>query len=321
MKRKTIILTTVLILITLISLFVGRYGLSFIDIITGNLTPIAKNVLLQIRMPRTFFVIMAGASLALVGFVYQAIFKNDLASPDILGVSSGASVGAIIGILFLANFVFLSQLLAFLTALIVVFISLFLAKVMRGSKLYNLVISGIIIGAFANSLIMFLKYMADPENELAVIDYWLMGGFYKVDWMDFILLICLVVPSVTILLGLTSKIKLLTLNDDEAHTLGINVGRVRVIVIILTTIIVATIVSLVGIVAWIGLIVPHLVRIIFKGSFKEVLIYSLFSGAILLLFADILARTISTTEIPISVLTSLIGAICLVFVLVRKKND
>lgn len=323
MRRKIIILSLILILICIMSLAIGRYNLSLLDIwkvIIGQGDKIQKGVFFNIRMPRTLFALFAGGALVLCGFLYQVMFKNPLASPDILGVSSGASIGAIIGIL-VGSSKYLNVFLAFLCGLLTVFVVLILNKFFRGSKTYNLIIGGIVIGAFANAIIMMLKYMADPERELAVIDYWLMGGLYKIEWLDFYILLGITLPCLVLIIILTKKIRLLTLADDEAMSLGVNPHKLRMIVIILTTIMTATVVSLCGIISWIGLIVPNLVRILFKSSFKETLIYSLFIGAMLLLVSDIISRSISSSEIPISVVTSIIGAFSLIFILVGKKHD
>lgn len=307
----------------MLSLLIGRYDLSLKDIfnilIGQNATDIQKGVFLNIRLPRTIFVLIAGCALSLSGFIYQAIFRNPLASGDILGVSSGAAVGAIIGILFFNSSPWAIQILAFVFGIIVVLIAICLTKFMKGSKLYNLVISGIILGALCNGVIMYLKYIADPQRQLASIDYWLMGSFHSVVWLDVISMCCIVIPALVILLILHKQISILTLSDDEATSLGVNVKYMRFFIIILSTLIICCIVSIVGIISWIGLIVPHLARVFFKGSFKQTLIYSILMGGIILLAADLVCKSISQTEVPISVLTSVLGALALIVFMIKRR--
>lgn len=324
LKKKVLILVFILLLLMFISLVVGPYDISIGEVLLILLgkgkEELSTRVVLNLRMPRMLFVSLAGMALSLAGLLFQVIFKNNLASPDILGVSSAASVGAIIGILFFNSNLIVIRVLAFICSLLVVFLAFILTKFMRGSKIYNLIISGIILGALANSLIMFLKYVADPEKELATIDYWLMGSFNNVKYLDLILLAGVVVPCIAIIIILEKKIKLLTLSDIEAKSLGINVNFVRSITIILATLLVSMVVSIVGVIAWLGLIVPHFARMLFKGRFKETIIYTLFIGGIILLVADLLAHNLSDAELPISIFTSALGALSLVVFLVRRKN-
>lgn len=279
-----------------------------------------QGVVLNIRLPRIIYVVIAGMSLSLAGFIYQTIFKNNLASPDLLGVSTGGACGAIIAILFANSNAYLIQLFAFIASILTVLFSLFLAKTMRGNKMYNLVIAGIIISALANALIMFFKYVADPERELQTIDYWLMGSFHNIDWQDVIITSTLAIPSLILLIIWERKIRILTLSDAEAKTLGVNVNVFRIIIIVLSTILVSTVISTVGIVSWIGLIIPHIAKRIFRGTFKFNMIMSLLLGAIVLLIADTIARSISETEVPISIFTSLIGAVTLGVIMIKGAD-
>ncbi len=324
MKKRIAVLVIVLIGVFLASLLIGRYELTLFDIfkiISGKMdNKVKQNVFLNIRLPRAIFVFMAGSMLALAGFIYQAIFKNQLASPDILGVSSGASLGAIIGILFIGNNGYAIQILAFIVSILTVFLAVTTTKLMKGSKIYNLIIAGIIIGALINVGIMYLKYSADPENQLAQIEYFMMGSFQTIKWLDVIFVIVLGLPCLIVSLLLEKKLKILTLPDDEAITLGLNVKLYRIIFIIISTILVSTVVSIAGIVSWIGLVVPHLARMIFKANFKVTLYISLIIGSILLGLADMLARSLTQSELPISILTSLIGAIILFIFMIRRKQ-
>lgn len=323
MKKKTFILFFLLIVFFVISLRLGRYDISFSEILKilffNNKKEIKDLVLLNIRMPRNIFAILAGSGLALSGFVYQNIFRNSLISPDILGVTSGASVGAIVYILFVGKSVIGLQGLSFISGIIVVLLSMILASIMKGPKIYSMIISGIIMGAISNSIIMAMKYLSDPNRELATIEYWLMGSLHLVKWKEVVYIVPVILFSFIVLNFIRYKLQVLNLGDDEAKSLGINVSRVRILAIIFSTVMVSSIVSMVGVISWIGLIVPHMVKMIFGENFKWNFFQSIILGGLLLLIADTISRTIFTSEIPISILTSFIGALTLVLFMIKER--
>ena len=321
--KKTAILAAILFGCILLSCCIGRYYLSPMDIISiisdNHTSPMDTNVFLNIRLPRTIVVVISGGALALSGFVYQSLFRNPLVSPDVLGVSSGASVGAIIGILFFRQNPILIQTLSFVLGILVVLLSIALAHAMGGKRLYTLILSGIIVGSLANAVIMVFKYTADPNRHLSAIEYWLMGSFNTVLWKDLYLLLPLCFIASTILFLLKHQLRALSLGDEEAQSLGVNVKIISTISIIASTILVTSVVSIAGVVSWIGLIVPHITRFFSEENYMHNFNQSILLGGILLLSADTLARNLFSAEIPISILTSLMGAIFLLIFL-RLKN-
>jgi len=321
--KKTATLAAILFGCILLSCCIGRYHLSPMDIVSiilGNHTSsMDTNVFLNIRLPRTIVVVISGGALALSGFVYQSLFRNPLVSPDVLGVSSGASVGAIIGILFFRQNPILIQSLSFVLGILVVLLSIALAHAMGGKRLYTLILSGIIVGSLANSVIMVFKYTADPNRHLSAIEYWLMGSFNTVLWKDLYLLLPLCLIASVILFLLKHQLRALSLGDEEAQSLGVNVKIISTVAIIASTILVTSVVSIAGVVSWIGLIVPHITRFFGEENYMHNFNQSILLGGILLLSADTLARNLFSAEIPISILTALMGAIFLLIFL-RLKN-
>lgn len=324
MKKRFWIIVGILIGFIIISCCVGRYELSIkeiLQIIMGNgQKEMDKTLFYQIRLSRTFFVVLAGGSLALAGLIYQSIFQNPLVSPDVLGVSSGCSIGAIIGILSGVSNVIVSQGFAFLLGILSVFLAVTLASILKGDRRYMLVLSGIVIGSLANSVIMALKYVADPNRQLSAIEYWLMGTFQHASWNKILLMIPIICICTFLLYKIRWSLKVLLLGEEEALSLGVPVTKVRNVAILCATILVSCVVSLVGVISWIGLIAPHVVRILFGEDITYHFIPTMLIGGILLLFSDILARTLFTAEIPISILTSFLGAVMLVIHLLIQRR-
>lgn len=323
-KRSWLGLWLLLAASFLFSCLCGRYALGPADlweILSGQAAGTMKEtVFWNIRVARICLTALCGAALSLAGFVYQGLFRNPLVSPDVLGVSGGASVGAICAILFWGESLGALQLFSFAGGLLTVALSLLLAQAIGGNRYFNLIISGIILGALANATIMALKYMADPTQELAVIDYWLMGSFHLASWEKFWSAAPLILIAGAVLVLLRYRLKVLTLGDEEAASLGVAVGPARLVCVVCATVLTAASVSVSGIVSWVGLIVPHLVRTVAGDDFEANLFQSILCGAALLLLADTLARSLLPSEIPISILTSLIGAVFLTAFLIHRKG-
>lgn len=324
-KRSGIFLLLLLAASFLISCLCGRYSLGpgdLLEILAGQAVGTMKaNVFWNIRVARTCVSAVSGAALALAGFVYQGLFGNPLVSPDVLGVSGGASVGAITAILFLGGSAVTLQIFSFAGGMITVILALLLAKAIGGNRYFNLIVAGIVLGALANAAIMAMKYIADPTQQLAVIDYWLMGSYSLCGWEEFFTIAPLCAVGFVVLALLRYRLKVLTLGDQEAASLGVAVVPVRVACIAAATVMVAASVSVSGIVSWVGLIVPHLVRSILGERFEANFFQSAVCGASLLMLADTMSRSLLPSEIPISILTSLIGALCLAgFLVVRRRE-
>lgn len=277
-------------------------------------------IFFNIRLPRVILVVFSGGALALAGMVFQSIFQNPLISPDVLGVTSGCSLGAAIAIIFMAANPLMTQLMAFSTGIVAVLFSVFLSKNMATNKVLGLVISGIVTQALASAMIMILKYFADPYKELPAIDYWLMGGFHNSNWDNIIYVIPLVIVSIAILYLLRWRLKVCTMGDIQATLLGVDVKKIRIITILISTLLVSVVVSVAGVVSWIGILAPHIVKSYAKDDISKNMILTVIMGGIIMLVADTAARSLTTTEIPISILTSLVGAPFLVYLISRRGD-
>lgn len=307
----------------LASCCIGRYPLKIGEIgeiLLGTMQEeIREDIFLRIRLPRIFFVCLAGAALSVAGLVYQNLFQNPLVSPDVLGVSGGASAGAVIGILTQASLGGI-QFFALAGGVLTVAAALALAKLMGNHRNLSLILSGIVVGALAESMIMAMKYAADPNRQLPVIDYWLMGSFHTIRWEDVVSVLPLMGTGFLLLWIFRWKLQVIMVGEEEALTLGLSVTRVKIAGIFAATLLVASVVSVTGTVAWVGLIVPHMMRVFFGESLRKNYGLCVLGGASLLLWADTLARSLTPSEIPISILTSLMGAVFLVALLLAQKG-
>ena len=306
--------TLALLLCIIISLSVGRFSISSNDVASN-----AQNVVLNIRLPRIIAAVFVGAALSLSGAAYQGVFRNQLVSPDLLGVSAGACVGAATAIV-LDLPLFGVQILAFICGLIAVGITLAIPKLMNKNSTLMLVLSGVIVSGLMGSLIGLLKYIADPETKLPDIVYWQLGSLAKVDTTNLIFITPIMLVCGVLLVAMSWRINLLSMGDESAAKLGVNVNFERGIIIVCATLLTASSVCISGIVAWVGLLIPHLARMIVGANNIRSMPISIFIGAIFLLFVDTLARSISIAEVPLGVLTGFIGTIFFIFVLMRNKR-
>jgi iron complex transport system permease protein len=276
------------------------------------------NVVLVIRLPRVIAAALIGSALALSGGAYQGVFKNPLVSPDLLGVSAGAGVGASIAILIhLPGWAV--QTFAFIAGIIAALGATSLPRLMRNRTILMLVLSGIIVSGFMSAIQGILKYIADSDSELPSIVYWLMGSLTAIKWDSIRSTAPLMLPAAAILLLIRWRINLLSLNDIEARALGVNVGRMRGFVIICSTVLTASAVCLSGTIGWVGLIIPHLSRLLVGEDNRRILPSCVLLGASFMVVVDTLARNLTSGEIPLSILTGLIGAPLFVFILIRKR--
>ena len=253
------------------------------------------------------------------GAAYQGVFKNQLVSPDLLGVSAGACVGAATAIIFDLS-LFWVQVFAFGFGLAAVAITLAIPKMMGRTSTLMLVLSGIIVSGLMGSIIGFLKYVADPETKLPDIVYWQLGSLAKLDSDNLIYVAPVMIICAILLIAMSWRINLLSLGDESAARLGVNVAFERAVIIICATLLTACSVCISGIVAWVGLLMPHLARMLVGANNIKSMPASIFMGAIFLLFVDTLARSISVSEVPLGVLTGFIGTVFFVWVLWRNKK-
>ncbi len=296
---------------------VGRYPISPAELaalawskITGAPHALAANaetVVWQVRGPRVLAALLVGAALAGAGAAYQGMFRNPLVSPDLLGVSTGAALGAVLGI-FLSRDVWMIQLFAFCGGIGAVSLVYWVgSSVKRHDPLLSLVLTGVVIGTLLGAGIAMLKYLADPYNELPAITYWLLGSLASVTPADLWTTGPLVAIGLAPMLLLRWRMNLLALPDDEARALGVNTARLRLVVIAAATLMTAAAVAVSGIIGWIGLLIPHAARLLVGPDFGRLLPLSMLAGAAFLLAVDTIARTAAQIEIPPGVLTALVG--------------
>jgi iron complex transport system permease protein len=307
----------------LVSIGVGRYPIPIKDIMRiifgGEVDETARMVFFNLRLPRTIMVVIAGVGLSIAGSVYQTIFKNPLATPDIIGVSSGATLGAALAIVFLAGGTFTIAFSAFVGGVGAVFVAIWLAKMSKDRGIATFILAGIVIGSLTNGLIMMLKFFADPERQLAAIEFWSMGSFAGITSEKVFAILPFFLLGITILILLRWQVNILSLSDDEGKSLGLQVEKTRLYVILAATLVVASIVSITGLISFIALIAPHIARIIMKKNDFNTAVFSGLIGAIILIIADCLARSIGSSEIPISILTTFIGAPYLAYLMSRYR--
>ena len=278
-----------------------------------------ENMLIGVRMPRVMASVIVGAALALSGAVYQGIFKNPLVSPDFLGVSSGACVGAATAILLSFSSVMI-QITAFAGGLLAVAVTMLIPKMLRSESGIMLVLAGIIVGGAMSSILGFIKYIADPETQLAAITYWQLGSFAYVDNKAVLSILPLSIAAAAVLIGMSWWINILSLGEQEAKSLGARVGVLRVVCIVCSTVLTAGAVCISGTIGWVGLVIPHFGRMIAGSDNRTLLPASMLIGSIFMLFVDTVTRIAGPAEMPVSILTGLIGAPFFAWLLYRQRR-
>ena len=316
-KHYYIASAILMIALAIVSLYVGKYPLSMEKLLSGD--DLQWRVFLTLRLSRTIVGIIGGFALGAAGFVFQTVFRNALASPDIIGVSSGASAGAAAGILFLSGSLAIT-LSSFAGALGAVVIALFLSSLDKSGKNSTIVLAGIAVHSLAQTFLMCLKLTADPERELASIEYWIMGSLSGISGYSITANLILCILCLCILFLLHRHVIILSTEEGEARMLGVSVTALRLIVLLTATLTVASIISLTGLISFIGLLAPHTARLITKENRIQTMLLSGFLGGILLCGADILARSVSATELPVSIFTSLLGAPFLIYLILQERR-
>ncbi len=303
--------------LVIVAFSVGRYPVTAGDLagilwakLTGaahGIDPTIEAVVLKIRGPRVAAALLIGAALAAAGAAYQNMFRNPLVSPDILGVSAGAAVGAVLGI-FLSLNVIAIQLLAFAFGLGAVGLVYVTASAVRGhDPLLVLVLAGVVVGSLLGACVALMKYLADPYNQLPAITFWLLGSLAAASPEDVWSTLPLMLLGLVPMWLLRWRINLLSLDDEEARALGVETGRIRLVVIMAATLMTSAAVAISGVIGWIGLVIPHFARLLVGPDFSRLLPTSILLGAAFLLAVDTLARTVARIEIPLGVLTAFIG--------------
>ena len=307
-----------ILILTAVSLLVGKYPLSIEQLLAGD--PMQWRVFLTLRCTRTLVGLVGGFALGVAGFTYQTVFRNPMASPEIIGVSSGASAGAAAGILFLSGTVSVT-ISAFAGALLAVILALGLSGLDKSGKHQAIVLAGIAVHSLAQTVLMLLKLSADPEQELAAIEYWIMGSLNGISAYSMGVNLPLSILCMIVLFLLHRQVILLSAEEGEARMLGVNVGVLRLVVLLIATLVVSAVVSLTGLISFVGLLAPHGARLLTKHNRISTMLLSGFLGGVLLCGADILARSVAATELPVSIFTSVLGAPFLIFLIVRGRKQ
>lgn len=324
-----VLLTVILLVAVLLASLLGPYPLTPGDVVSAIVARLAGHdapepidtVLFKIRLPRVLAALLVGAALSAAGTSYQTLFRNPLVSPDILGVSAGAGFGAVLGIL-LSLPVIAIQALGFATGLLTVGIVYTLARALRSqNEILVLVLAGIVVGALAGAGISLVKILADPYNQLPAITFWLLGSLSGIKVSDLQTVAPLVILGLVPLALLRWRIGVLSLGDDEAKALGVNVRVVRGVVIGAATLVTATAVSVSGVIGWIGLVIPHMARLLVGPRYDRVLPAAVLMGAAFLVLIDTVARGAARIEIPLGLLTALLGAPVFVWLLARGRRS
>jgi iron complex transport system permease protein len=321
-------LVVAVVVAALIGLATGAYPLtlygamqSLQKLLTGApmVTP-EDRILLLIRGPRVLVGIMAGAALAGAGVVYQGLFRNPLVSPDVLGVSAGAGLGAVIGI-FLSVPLVAIQGFAFVGGLATVALVYAIATVVQGrDPTLVLVLGGVVVGALAGAAISLLKILADPYDQLPAITFWLLGSLASTRASDVWGTLPAIVLGLVPLVLLRWRINVLSLGDEEARSLGVEAGRIRAVLIAAATLMTASVVAITGVIGWVGLVIPHMARMLVGPNFERLLPSAMLMGAAYLVLVDTLARSIGRIEVPIGILTAVVGAPFFIWLLWRGRH-
>ncbi len=329
--RIMILLVFLLVLLFFSSFLIGRFNVSLpqtLRVLASSITGLesgenemVKSVILKVRTPRIFAAILIGGALAVSGAVYQGLFKNPMVSPDILGASSGAGFGAALAILLSFSFTGI-QVMSFAFGLMAVFFAYSICSAVSHGKdsLLILVLSGMVISTMFSSFITLSKYVADPYNKLPEITYWLMGTLSATTTADVQILIIPLCIGLIPLFMLRWRLNAMAFGDEEAQSMGLNTRQLRLIFVAASTLLTAACVAIAGMIGWVGLVIPHLSRMIVGPNYKTLLPVSFMVGGIFMLTVDNISRSLFTMEIPLGILTSIIGAPFFVYLLFKRKK-
>lgn len=327
-KIFTVIFAGILLFFTVIfSISVGVYEIPFFEVFNviryhllgGEVPPEIYNAIVwDIRIPRVLAGMLIGMALATSGATYQGVFRNPLVSPFILGVSSGAAFGAALSIVF--PIPYSAQLSAFIFGMVAVFCAYSIAKVRGKTPLVTLLLAGVVLGSFFDALVSIFQYIA-TEAQLKAIVFWLMGGLYHIDWSHLQILAFSIPLGILLLMAYSWKLNILSLGEEEARSLGINTERLKILLITVATFITSISVSVAGIIGWVGLMIPHAARLIIGPDHRFLIPLSAIMGGIFLILCDTIARTLTTGEIPLGIVTSLLGTPYLIYLLRSRKDQ
>lgn len=329
MNKKTLLFLIVSILsfvcLFVFALMIGKYSISIPDFVKAVFTndeayQTQRSIIINLRLPRTLVAALSGIGLSLSGLLYQEIFQNKLTSPDLLGVSSGAALGAAIAITLGLSSIFVS-VFAFLLGIETVLITILISKLFKNGSSITLILAGIIVGGFMSAALSLVKYFADPTTTLASITYWLMGSFENSTMKIVYVMLPIVVVSCVVLLVLSWRINIVALGQEEAQTKGINYKLYRYLIIGIATLLTACAVAFNGTISWVGLVIPHIVRLISGRDTRRSIPLCITFGGLFMIIVDIISRTFTKSEIPLSAITGLLGTVIFVVILLSKRRE
>lgn len=331
-KPLIVFLVVVLVLLFLSLLVVGRFKVTASDIgsmihalFSGRVVAeelVAKQLVFWwIRLPRCIMAILVGMGLSVSGAVYQALFRNPLVSPDILGVAAGCTFGAALGLILPGNSFSLIYILSLVFGLLAVAMTVTIARLISVKPVIVLVLAGMVILSFFNALLMVLKYFSDPYDELPSIVFWIMGSLSRVTWNDVLIIGPVVGVGLIFAILMRFRLNILSLGDVQSKSLGLNPVAFRLILIVASSFIVALTVATCGQICWIGLIIPHMARTLVGPDHKRMLPVTALLGAIFLLAADGAARSVTAAEIPVGIITALSGAPVFAYLLYKNRGS
>lgn len=322
-------LTALLVAAFLLSFVLGRYDvplLQVVRILLSPLLPLEKTwtdnmavAVLNVRLPRIVLACAVGAALSAAGTAYQAVFRNPMAAPDILGASSGACFGAALAILLGITHLGVTAL-AFAASLVTVALVYLVARRIRGDQVVNLLLAGIMISSLFSSGTSYIKLVADPSDQLPAITYWLMGSLSGTRGEDVLFVLLPMAAGLIPLLLLRWRVNLLTLGEEEARSIGVNTRALRLVVIVCATVLTAASVAAAGMIGWVGLVIPHLSRKLVGSDCRRLLPASALLGATFLLLVDDISRNLLAVEIPIGILTAFVGAPFFLYLMTKKER-
>ena len=327
--RLYVVLGALLFTVFVMSLSVGRLpvpaGTVFKILLSpltggGDWTGIQESVILKIRLPRVLFALCGGLGLGVAGTVFQGVFRNPLVSPGVVGVTSGSGFGAALGIL-LFGWTRIPQLFAFLFGGGALLLTWVITKRVRASSLLVFVLAGVIVNLFFQAMISLVKFLADAEEKLPSIVYWLMGSLSSSSWRKVAFSVPFILSGTAVLILMRRRVNLLSLGEETVLSLGIDPNRIMGVVLVVTTLIVSAIVSVAGIVGWIGLIVPHIARMIVGADHTRLVPAAALIGAVFFIGIDTLGRSISPHDIPLGILTAVVGAPLFIILLLRSRGE
>lgn len=329
-KLKWLCMIAFPVVLFIATLFLGRFPVTVkevLGIFAKNLgfsvetfwTETAETVIMRVRLPRATMATLIGAGLSMSGAAFQGMFQNPLVSPFILGVSAGASFGAAVGLVFEFSAIGI-QVCAFVMGLVAVAITYFLAHLYKSTPILMLVLSGTVVSAFFQSMLSLIKFVADDEEKLPAITFWLMGSLGSIRPEDIYLAAIPLIISMIALFFVRWKLNVLSMGDREARALGVNNERVKLLIIITTTVITAASVAFCGIIGWVGQVIPHFCRMLVGPDHKVLIPATLFMGAGYLILIDNLCRLFTATEIPLGILTAAVGAPVFAYLLRKTKG-